>query len=354
MSKHDQHKDGFIPKYLLKKLADRGNEDAKRTLVETEKIEKKIEEIKKNNEMRSLLIERTRGQSRRWIYDSGSEKLFKRKLVRKEGEPPVQDEIVNIAYNFCGKTLDYFKSELGRSSIDNNGMEIICNVHFGEGFNNAIWVEGMNQLALGDGDGRTFVNLGRSIEVVAHEMAHGVTQFVNNLEYERQSGALNEHFSDVIGTAVQQYVKGQTAQTADWLIGDEIVGTDWPGIALRSMKAPGTASEIDDQPANMRDYRDLPVDEDHDWGGVHIYSGIPNRAFFLTATEIGTNQAAFLWYNAWLNKEIIHPYATFIEAFEAIKKTAEALVEQGKLPQNTVAVVREAFQEVGILSLVLV
>ncbi|ALP36162.1 protease [Paenibacillus sp. IHB B 3084] len=274
-------------------------------------------------------------------------------MERKEGDLPAQDEVVNITYDFCGKTLEYFKNKLDRNSIDGQGMDVICNVHFNDdpsekGLNNAFWVG--DQLALGDGDGRTFINLARSIDVVAHEFAHGVTQSVNELIYERQSGALNEHFSDVIGTAVQQYVKGQNAQTADWLIGDEIVGPAWPGKALRSMKTPGTASEIDDQPDHMRDYKKLPLSKDN--GGVHIYSGIPNKAFFHVAMDIGTDAAAFLWYTAWHDRENIHPRATFLEAFKAILKAAEALVEKGKLPAKTIDSVKSAFEEVGITSLV--
>ncbi|WP_369436000.1 M4 family metallopeptidase [Lysinibacillus fusiformis] len=179
-------------------------------------------------------------------------------------------------------------------------------------------------------------------------MAHGMTEFINELVYEHQSGALNEHFSDVLGSAVKQHVKGQTAKTADWLIGDEIVGPEFPGKALRSMKNPGTASQFDHQPANFGEYKELPLSNDN--GGVHLYSGIPNKAFVLVSLEIGTDQAAFLWYTAFQNKQIIHPNATFEEAFEAIVHAADMLTSQGKLPQQAVDAVKNAFHEVGIPS----
>lgn len=352
MSNSNHIKDGFIPNYLLKKLAERGNDNAEKTLIKTKEVQNIIEEQKKNNLIRDITKLNKERFSMRWIYDSEGTKRFKNKLVRKEGDSPILDEIANISYDFCAKARDYLKNNLGRNSIDNRGMDIICNIHFGHQYNNAIWVEGINQLSIGDGDGSIFINLARSIDVVAHEIAHGVTQFVNDLEYEGQSGALNEHFSDVIGTAVQQFVKGENAKTADWLIGDEIVGPDFPGIALRSMKEPGTASEIDEQPSHMKDYKELPIDKEHDYGGVHIYSGIPNKAFFLVSQEIGTDLAVFLWYNAWMDKEIIHPRATFVEAFEAIMKTSEMLVNQGKLPKNTSSIVKNAFEEVGICALI--
>ncbi|MBP2658420.1 MAG: protease [Firmicutes bacterium] len=352
MSDQDTHKDGFIPKFLLEQLAEKGNEDAKKTIVQMEKIDKKITELKKNNVESSSLSNRMEGHAEREIYDSQNTSQFKRKLVRKEGDLPVADEVVNITYDFCGSTLKYFQQKLNRNSLDGSGMNVICNVHYEEDYNNAFWDERLKQLSFGDGDGKTFINLSRSIDVVAHEMAHAVTDFVNGLNYQRQSGALNEHFSDVLGTAVQQFVKGQTADTADWLIGDEIVGPQFPGKAIRSMKNPGTAYNGDRQVAHMNDYKELPLSDDN--GGVHYFSGIPNKAFFLVAMEIGTDQAAFIWYNAWQERDIIHPNATFHEAFEAVLKTAKELVRQGRLPQNTVSAVESAFSKVGIKSLVLV
>ncbi|MMZ46225.1 Protease PrtS precursor [compost metagenome] len=343
MSGDHKHEEGFIPNYLLKELAEKGNENAEKTLAVTKEIEEKKAEVKKNLTERSVMGING-GQSERLVYNSEKTGEFKRKLVRKEGETPFIDDVVNITYDHCGKTLEYFKQKLNRNSIDGAGMDVISNVHFKEDYNNAVWVG--DQLALGDGDGKTFINMGRSIDVVAHEIGHGITQFVNELEYERQSGALNEHFSDVIGTAVQQFVKGQTANTADWLIGDEIVGPNFPGKALRSMKAPGTAYDGDRQVAHFDDFNpNLPLSDDN--GGVHYYSGIPNKAFHLTAIKIGTDKAAFLWYTAWPK---IHQNATFIEALEAILESAETLVQRGELPQETVSVVKNAFEEVGIVS----
>ena len=110
---------------------------------------------------------------------------------------------------------------LGRESIDNAGLDLIANVHFRKEYMNAFW-DG-DEMTFGDGDGAIFTSLAQSFDVVAHELAHGVTQFTAGLVYKNQSGALNEHFSDVFGTAITQWHLGQDVGEADWLIGDEIM-----------------------------------------------------------------------------------------------------------------------------------
>ncbi|PEE39711.1 peptidase M4 family protein [Bacillus cereus] len=345
MNKKHPHNEGFVPKYLLEKLAEKGHEEAKKTLLKMEGIqEKKTIAIKNENVEDSPTLAPV--QAQRLIYDSENTLEFMHKLVRKEGEPSVRDKFVNFAYDFSGQTLNYLKNKLNRNSLDNRGMNLIFNVHYDNDLNNAFWDPDIKQLAFGEGDGKLFTNFTGSLDVVTHEIAHAITQFTNDLEYQHQSGALNEHFSDAIGSAVKQHVKGQNAETADWLIGNEIVGPEFPGKALRSMKDPGTASEIDDQPVHFRDYKKLPLEVDN--GGVHRYSGIPNKAFYLVSLEIETDRAAFLWYTAWQNKQIMHPNATFSEAFKAILQAAKTLTSQGKLPQDTVKVVENAFHEVGI------
>lgn len=117
---------------------------------------------------------------------------------------------MDAAYNYSGQTLQYFKKILQRNSIDDTGMDLHFYVNYGKNYLNAGWDPDTNTMVFGDGDGRNLKEFARSIDVVAHEMAHGVTQFLNNLDYKFQSGTLNEHFSDVIGSAVQQHVMGQT------------------------------------------------------------------------------------------------------------------------------------------------
>src|SRR5699024_6933438 len=114
-------------------------------------------------------------------------------------------------------------------------------------------------------------------------------------------GALNESLSDVFGSLIKQYTLGQTAADADWLIGTGLLAPRVTGKALRSMKEPGTAYDDDvlgkdPQPSTMDGY----VNTGRDNGGVHINSGIPNRAFYLVATALGGNaweRAGQIWYD---------------------------------------------------------
>ena len=155
-------------------------------------------------------------------------------------------------------------------------------VHFGEEYPNAFW-DG-RRMAFGDGDNEIFLRFTKSLDVIGHELGHGVIEDESGLEYWGQSGALNEHFADVAGIMVKQRKLNQTADQADWLIGAELRGDEFDGDALRSMKAPGTAYDDavlgkDPQPDHWRDY----VRTFEDNGGVHINSGIANKAFYLLA-----------------------------------------------------------------------
>jgi Zn-dependent metalloprotease len=203
----------------------------------------------------------------------------------------------------------------------------------------------------GDGSGRIFVvgGLTKAIDVIAHELTHGVTDFTAGLEYSKQSGALNESFSDVFGSLVKQWSRGQTADEADWLIGEGILVPEL-GKALGSMKQPGTAYDGDPQPAHMRDYKDLPDDNDprNDNGGVHINSGIPNKAFQLAAAAIGGHawaRAGRIWY-ATLTGDRLEPTAGFSDAAQATVAFASELFTPGGSKQQAV---QAAWEEVGVL-----
>lgn len=181
-------------------------------------------------------------------------------------------------------------------------MTIVSCVHYERDFDNAF--RDGSELVYGDGSGELFAvgALTKALDVIGHELTHGVIQATAGLRYSRQPGALNEHLSDVFGSLVRQYKLGQSAEAADWLIGEGVL-VPTLGRALRSMRAPGTAFDGDDQPAHMDDYRDLPDDGDprNDNGGVHVNSGIPNRAFYLAATAIGGSAwdvAGHVWYAA--------------------------------------------------------
>ena len=247
----------------------------------------------------------------RLVYDAEGRDELPGRLVRGEGEKKVADVAVNEAYDHAGATYDFFRDCFGRNSLDDAGMTLISSVHVGEvgvggdfqPMDNAFW-DGA-QMAYGDGDGRVFRRFTRSLDVVAHELTHGVQSFASNLAYSGQSGALNEHFSDVFGILVRQWKLGETAEKASWLVGTDVLVTTKTRRAIRDMENPGTAY-VDDpdlgsdpQPAHMRDYLVTAADN----GGVHLNSGIPNRAFVLAARALGGfawERAGRIWYDALL------------------------------------------------------
>lgn len=248
------------------------------------------------------------GTPNRSIYDQRhSTEFTPGALVRKEGQGPVDDVSINQAYDGFGSTYKLFWDIYHRDSIDNQGMPIEGLVHYGNAYDNAFW-DGAGHMFFGDGDGQYLLDTTKSLDVIGHELTHGVTQYEANLTYSDQSGALNESMSDVFGSLVKQYAKKQSAGKADWLIGKEIVGPEL-APALRSMKAPGTANQYDEQPADMDHYVRTSADN----GGVHINSGIPNYAFYVTATTLGGKAweaAGNIWYDA-LQDPRITPKSTF-------------------------------------------
>ncbi|NJN35465.1 MAG: M4 family metallopeptidase, partial [Saprospiraceae bacterium] len=181
---------------------------------------------------------------------------------------------VNAAHENAGIIRAYFKNQLGWDSIDGNAMDMLVNVHYLVRYNNAFW-DG-EEMTFGDGDGVNFSGFARALDVSGHEIAHGVIQFTSGLVYKGQSGALNEHFADVFGVAIQQFHLKQTAKTTNWLVGESVLIGKHKGKAIRSMKTPSDpAVVLMPQP----DHMDKIYNGKDDNGGVHINSGIPNKAF---------------------------------------------------------------------------
>jgi len=336
------HYYGFVPPYIMGGLAREGIEEARVTIQQSRLIRRN--RSKRMVDMETFLGKAKETKASRKVYDSNSTYKTRFKLVMSEGESPSTDETVNNAYNYVGQVFDYFRDVMGRNSIDNLGMDLVINVHFGEKYQNAFW-DG-DEIILGDGDGKLFSNFSNSLDVIAHELAHGITQFSANFKYSGQSGALHEHFSDVFGSAITQHVANQNAHDADWLIGNEIMGPELYGESIRSMSEPGTAYDNsllgkDQQPDHMENYYSGSADN----FGVHINSGIPNKAFYLVSTEIGTEKAARIWYNS-LQK--LWPNANFNDAVKIIVETTRDLVKDETVPQGATQKVRTAFKEVGL------
>ncbi|MEU0061183.1 M4 family metallopeptidase, partial [Streptomyces sp. NPDC006334] len=262
----------------------------------------------------------------RTIYDTHHTQELPGDRVRGEGEQPVLDGTANRAHESLGLTFKFFKEVYGRHSIDDANLPLDATVHYRRRFNNAFW--DTQQMVFGDGDGLVFNDFTISLDVPAHELVHGVTQYTAGLVYQDQAGALNESISDVFGSLVKQYARHQTADEADWLIGAGLFTPAVRGQALRSMKAPGTAFDdprlgVDPQPLHMTHF----VRGAFDHGGVHINSGIPNHAFYLTAVAIGGyawERAGKIWYDTITSGQLSET-ATFQEFAQVTAATAEHL-----------------------------
>ncbi|CCT64641.1 related to extracellular metalloproteinase [Fusarium fujikuroi] len=227
------------------------------------------------------------------IHESSNEGELPGDLIRDNGKKeaestkPSSDKAVNEAFDNVGLVLGFYKKFFQWLSIDNKDMDVISTVHFGKQYENAFWDPEKLQMVFGDG-GEFLNNFTGCIDVIGHELTHAVTEHTSPLDYYGQAGALNEHVSDVFGIMVKQRVQDEKSDVADWLIGEDCILPGVKGTALRSMKEPGTAYDDpvfgkDPQVGHMKQFRTTYEDN----GGVHIYSGIPNKAFYLVSVSFG-------------------------------------------------------------------
>jgi Zn-dependent metalloprotease len=340
----------IVPPYLLEQVARYGSPADREAALDTLSVDHSIRTARVQNAAVAAeprwRLPRTpgRGKPERTIFDAQHRQDVQATTVmRGEGQPPAADEAANEAYDGLGHTYDFFWKVLSRDSIDDASMPLLGEVHFGVRYDNAFW-DGARMM-FGDGDQRLFTGFTRAIDVIGHELTHGVTQNTLNLLYMGQPGALNESISDVFGSLIKQYRLGQAAGEADWLIGAGILGPALKGTALRSMKEPGTAFEGDRQPARMSDYVLTTADN----GGVHINSGIPNHAFYLAATGIGGHaweKAGRVWYQVMVSRAV-PPNAPFHTFARATVNAALALYGSGSIEA---AAVSDAWAQVGVLA----
>lgn len=282
---------------------------------------------------------------RRTIYDARETRELPGRTVRIEGSRRVRDVAANEAYEFTGETYDYFRRVHDRRSLDDRGMRLESTIHFGEGFNNAHW-DG-RQMIFGDGDGKYFHRFTASMDVVAHELTHGVIQYAAGIGFSGECGALAEHFADTFGVLAKQYRLRQTAARADWLIGAELFTQRVNGSAIRSMKSPGSAYDDrvlgrDPQPSHIRNF----VRTNEDDRGVHINSGIPNHAFWRVATLLGGRAwevAGRIWYRALTRS--MAPRSRFQHCADATWTAAVELHGRGSEPAEAVLA---GWKDVGI------
>ncbi|MDN3506794.1 MAG: M4 family metallopeptidase [Simkaniaceae bacterium] len=274
-------------------------------------------------------------------------------------------------YQAIEQSLAFLNQRFKRNSIDDDGQMVIASIHYPREdghrrLSNAFWTPRKQQMLIGDGDGLILNELGLDFTTIAHETFHGMTQHAIGLRYSGQSGALDEHISDVFAILVKNntlWENPSTNITGDgiWYIGEDLVrptyvrklAQKFPGQffhALRSMKNPGSAYNLgapltartrlpaqDPQVSDMRHYVRTTADN----GGVHINSGIPNKAFYLFATTVGNEAlktAGKIWY-ATITSKRLQPTAQFIDFANETLRHVE--------PTN-LAALRKAWRDVGI------
>lgn len=299
----------ILPPHILRNIAEKGSTPQRAAAAATLSIDPTFRTMRVSKVAQRPLgtaALSTDQERKRSIYDAKGQQTLPGTLVRSEGNKPVSDVTVNEAYDGLGATYDFFMEQFSRNSIDDEGMELNATVHFGQNYDNAFW--NGEWMVFGDGDGELFNRFTIALDVIGHELTHGVTQDEANLRYTLQPGALNESISDIFGSLIKQYQLQQAADQADWLIGAGLLTNQVNGVALRSMREPGTAYDDpvlgkDPQPGHMKNY----VRTFEDNGGVHINSGIPNHAFYLAAVNIGGyawEKAGRIWYETLRDSQL--------------------------------------------------
>ncbi len=345
----------ITPPYMLEQIAQNGTTEQRnlaiKTLTTTSALSDQRQAVA-SGQVPSGAKALTAGPGKeRFVYTADNATSLPGRLLRKEGDAAIGDLAVDEAYDGAGATYDLFKTIYQRDSIDGSGLSLISTVHYQRSYDNAFW--NGHQMVYGDGDEempvsqRIFNRFTCAIDVIGHELTHGITQYEANLTYYGQPGALNESLSDVFGALVKQYSKSQTARVADWVIGAGLFAPSVNGVGIRSMKAPGTAYNDpvlgkDPQPAHMTSY----VNTNQDNGGVHINSGIPNKAFYVTAYELNGfawEKAGRIWYAALSDR--LTSSSTFQDAAGITYAVAGQLYGANSLEQKAV---RKGWSEVGI------
>jgi Zn-dependent metalloprotease len=342
----------ILPPHMLKKIAENGTaaqrDLAMRTITVSEQFRGQRHALAGLVGVGAAAVS---AGKQRTIYDAQQGTTLPGMVVRREGDRPSTDIGVNEAYDGSGYTYDMYMEAFARDSIDGSGLPLDSTVHYQRGYDNAFW--NGSQMVYGDGDEdlpegqRMFNRFTISLDVIGHELTHGVTQYEAGLAYWEQPGALNESMSDVFGSLVKQYHLRQTADQADWIIGQGLFTANVHGVGIRSMKAPGTAYDDpvigrDPQPSHMNDY----VNTSQDNGGVHINSGIPNHAFYVAAVEIGGNaweKAGQIWYVALRDK--LRDRSDFQQCAAYTFQVAGEKYGAGSLEQQAI---KKGWMEVGI------
>lgn len=244
------------------------------------------------------------------------------------------DPVAVDAHVNAEKVYDYYKNVFGRNSLDNAGMKLNSTVHVGSKWNNAAWNGA--QMMYGDGDGKTFIPFSAGLDVVAHEITHGVTEHTAQLEYQNESGALNESLSDIMGAMVDRN---------DWEVGEDIYTPTITNDSLRSLKDPASQG--------YPDHYSKRYIGSEDNGGVHTNSSINNKAAYLISEGgthygvkvegIGRKATEQIYYRALTN------YLTATSNFSMMRQAAiQSATDLYGEKSKEVTAVTKAYDAVGI------
>ena len=219
----------------------------------------------------------------------------------------------SVELEMFDKTYDFFRQKLGMESYDNRDSIWKIFQHFGKQYNNAFW--NGKVFVFGDAD-KVFFETFWIQDICTHEAMHAVTGYVTQLQYVGQSGALNEHISDVIAICLVNFLQ-QVGQWK-WVIGEGVWTKNIKGKGLRTFTLePAYDDPIigrDGQPKHMKDYANLPNDKKHDMGGVHINSGILNHAFYSFVYRSGKKpfeEPLNIWWKAVQRTKAFDDFAAF-------------------------------------------
>ncbi|MGL5942865.1 MAG: M4 family metallopeptidase [Waterburya sp.] len=337
----------FLPPHVIDHLTESEDSDIRRLAVEAKASAAAARAVRSTLATMPMMaaIPSPGGTKHRLVYDMKNRQFpLPGQLVRSEGDDQVTDDPVNEAFDYSGIVYDFYDQIFQRNSLDDRGMSLISSVHMGRRYNNAFW--NGEQMAYGDGDGRIFIRFTKGLDVVGHELTHGVVSFTSNLDYQDESGALNEHFADVMGEIIQQWYRKHDVKQADWRIGEDIMGPEVTAKCLRTFKAEKAYENdpllgTDPQPKHIRD-KYTGFDDN---GGVHINSGIPNHAFYRVAMEVEGNaweKTGKIWYQTLKN---LNNRSDFQEAASMTHLVAGSMFGTGSLEQQAV---KNGWNAVGI------
>src|SRR6185369_6548596 len=189
MSKSHTHSTDFpvcciIPPVILRNLAEKGSDSIRDLAFSGLQISASMRGKREAVGSFAFAAAVPTGEKRRTVYDAQNRRMLPGKLVRSEGGKKSADATVNEAYDGAGKTYDFYMKIYNRNSIDDRGLRLDSTVHYGRKYMNAFW-DGQ-QMVYGDGDGQIFERFTKCIDVIGHELTHGMTQYEADLVYENE------------------------------------------------------------------------------------------------------------------------------------------------------------------------